>query len=151
MTQGLNHKGYAGSMEISLDDGCLHGRLLFVDDLITYEAADVPSLQSAFTEAVDRYLAHCKSIGKRPDKPCSGSFNVRLGEALHRQAATAAIQASQSLNDFVVKAVQVAVAPPQTVVHEHRILVDELQHLGRRMASSVSGELQWEAHGHTQH
>ena len=32
----LKFKGYTGSVEVSLEDGCLHGRLLHIDDLITY-------------------------------------------------------------------------------------------------------------------
>ena len=55
MEKALVHRGYAGSIEISLEDRCLHGRLLYVDDLITYEAESVPELEAAFRDAVDRY------------------------------------------------------------------------------------------------
>lgn len=106
MTNGLLHKGYAGSTEVSHEDGCLHGRVLFIDDLITYEADTVPELQAAFKEAVDRYLEHCKAIGKSSAKPCSGTFNVRIGEVLHRRAAVAAAVAGQSLNEFVARAIE---------------------------------------------
>jgi predicted HicB family RNase H-like nuclease len=133
MTNALVHKGYAGSTEVSLEDGCLHGRVLFIDDLITYEADTVPELQAAFKDAVDRYLAHCELIGKSPAKPCSGTFNVRVGETLHRRAAVAAAVTGQSLNDFVTKAIEAALARDDPASADARIEI----YRRRRVANLV--------------
>lgn len=145
----LTHKGYAGSAEVSLEDECMHGRILFINDVITYEGENVAQLKSAFKDSVDRYLQHCKETGKQPDRACSGSFNVRLGPVLHRQAAVAAEASGTTLNDFVLRAVEAAVEPPeQKVIHEHHVIVDDLQLLGRRAATSNTVPT-WEAHGLT--
>lgn len=120
-TSKLSHKGFTGSFEVSLEDGCLIGRVLFIDDIITYEGETVPELTSNFEAAVDRYLAHCRQTGKAANKPYSGSFNVRVGSELHREAAIAAREESVNLNEFVASAIKTAVIKKsaQQVVHSH--------------------------------
>ena len=34
----LAHKGYNGSIETSVEDNVLHGKVLCINDLVTYEA-----------------------------------------------------------------------------------------------------------------
>lgn len=116
----LNHNGYIGSVEVSLDDGCLHGRVLFIDDLVTYEGKGVPEIQEAFREAVERYLSHCERLGKQASKPYSGSFNVRIGPEAHSKAARIAHQKNIKLNEFVKRAIQSAIDMDGVVTHEHR-------------------------------
>lgn len=105
----MKHRGFTGSHEISFDDDCLHGRVLFIDDLISYEGATPSALKQAFVGAVDRYIAHCEATGKAPDKPYSGSFNVRVGQELHRSAARVARESRITLNELVVRALQASV------------------------------------------
>ena len=52
----LAYNGYTGSIEHSTDDACFHGRVLAIDDLITYEGDTIDALRAAFVLAVDRYL-----------------------------------------------------------------------------------------------
>lgn len=115
----LKYKGYAGSIEISLADGCLHGQILFIDDLITYEGETVPELQKGFASSVDRYLAYCNKKGKPANKPYSGTFNVRIGQELHRKAAQEARKRNISLNDYVSQAVHKAVDQNDILKVEH--------------------------------
>jgi predicted HicB family RNase H-like nuclease len=65
----FNHKGFDGSSEISHEDDCLFGKIIFIDDLITYEAATPKALEQSFKDAVDRHIAYCAKSGKSPDKP----------------------------------------------------------------------------------
>lgn len=97
----LTYKGYHGSVEVSLEDDCLHGKLLFVNDLVTYEADRPAALQSAFENAVDNYLETCEAEGIPADKPFSGTFNVRTSPEQHRALAIVAVSKSTSLNDIV--------------------------------------------------
>lgn len=92
-------KGYTGTCEISLEDGCLFGRVLHIADLITYEGENVAELKMEFEKAVAEYLAFCKSVGKSPEKPYSGSFNVRCGPELHKSLAHQALLHGVSLNE----------------------------------------------------
>jgi len=106
-TTKLTHKGFTGSGEMSLEDDCLIGRVLFIDDIITYDGATVGELMENFRAAVDHYLDYCKRTGKPANKPYSGTFNVRIGPQLHREAVIAANAASVNLNDFVTTAIKV--------------------------------------------
>jgi predicted HicB family RNase H-like nuclease len=115
----LSYKGYLGSLEASIEDGCLHGRILFIDDLITYEGDTVPAIQIAFQQAVDRYFAHCERTGKQPNRPYSGTFNVRIGPELHSRAAKAAHLKKVKLNEYVKQAIQWAIETNGVVTHEH--------------------------------
>jgi hypothetical protein len=54
------------------------------------------------SQTLVRYLAYCKKTGRVPDKPFSGSFNVRTGAALHRLSAQVAASKGVSLNEHVV-------------------------------------------------
>lgn len=105
----LAHKGFTGSYEISFEDDCLHGKVLFIEDLITYEGNTAGELREAFIAAVDRYLEYCKKTGKPANKPYSGTFNVRVGAELHRKAAVCAQRRGVNLNEVVAQALQVAV------------------------------------------
>ena len=109
MANELKYKGFTGSVECSIEDDCLHGKILFVDDLITYEGETVVEIKTAFKAAVDHYLAYCEKTGRAANKPFSGSFNVRIGPELHRQAAECARRAGTKLNEFVANAVKQAV------------------------------------------
>lgn len=104
MSNLLNHKGYYGSIEASTEDNCLFGKLLFIRALVNYEGQTVAELEHAFQEAVDDYLATCKQLGQEPEKPCKGSFNVRVGHDLHLAAAVAASQRNVTLNDLTRQA-----------------------------------------------
>lgn len=52
----MKHKGYTGTSEYSVEDGCYHGQIAYISDLITYEGESLEELELAFREAVDGYL-----------------------------------------------------------------------------------------------
>jgi predicted HicB family RNase H-like nuclease len=106
MSQTLHYGGYDGSVEYSAEDRLLHGRLLGIRDMITFEGSDVNGLEANFKAAVDEYLAFCKAEGKTPDQPFKGSFNVRVGADLHKRAALFAEQHNQKLNSVVSQAIE---------------------------------------------
>jgi predicted HicB family RNase H-like nuclease len=114
------HKGYIGSVEVNFEDNCLRGKILFIRDLVTYEAESPGQLQEEFQAAVDDYLETCEQLGVEPDQPHSGSFNVRIGPDLHYAAAKAAYLEGNTLNEFVRLAVKDRVEKQNTeVVHHH--------------------------------
>ncbi len=101
----LQYKGYIGSIEASIKDNVLFGKLQYISALINYEGNTVEELKAMFEEAVDDYLAYCKEKGYTPEQPCKGSFNVRLGHKLHLAAAQKAKASGVSLNDLVKQSV----------------------------------------------
>ena len=100
----LEYKGYLGTVEYSAEDHCLYGKLAFIRDLVNYEAVNVDQLESEFKTAVDDYLTDCKRLGRKPNVPFKGSFNVRTSPDLHRAAVLAS--GSHSLNAFVCDAIR---------------------------------------------
>lgn len=106
MTSTLNYKGYTGTIEIDTDSERLCGQVLFIRGLIVYEADTLPELRENFEAAVNEYLTSCAADGTSPEKPASGTFNVRIGPELHAKAVVAALNAGVSLNEWVKRAVE---------------------------------------------
>ncbi len=82
----------------------LHGKILFINDLVTYEATTVKKLGQEFELAVDDYLKTCKQRNIEPSKHMIGQFNVRVGELLHKQTTIYSLESNTSLNNVVVEA-----------------------------------------------
>lgn len=114
----LKYKDYEGSVEVSFSDKIFHGKLLFVNDLVTYEGADFDGLEAAFKEAVDDYLEFCVANNKEPEKPYKGVFNVRVSPELHKNLARKATIEDSSLNDIVAK-ILLSHFECESLVHNH--------------------------------
>ncbi len=106
MANLLKHRGYCGTVDVDLDSGILCGSVLYINSLLVYEASTVEELRERFKEVVDEYLDDCKREGIDPDKPCSGSFNIRINPELHRQLAMLATENDRSLNEEVRAAIE---------------------------------------------
>lgn len=113
MRTEFHYCGYIGSAEVDAENYVLVGKLLYIQDTITYSAKDAEGLEQAFREAVDEYLAACEKLGDAPEVPFKGSFNVRVGEQRHRDSVVMANRLGISLNDFVCRAIdEVVVSGP---------------------------------------
>lgn len=119
MKQYLEHNGYCGSIEVSFNDKCLYGRIEFINDLVSYEGNTFEELETSFKEAVEDYLATCTAQSKDPDRPFSGTFNVRIGPELHKKAAFEAKRADQSLNDYIKQAIDYYIDRPSQAPSQH--------------------------------
>ena len=102
----LRYKEFEGSAELDMLRGVCRGRLLFIDDVVTFEAKTPTRLQAEFEAAVDDYVATCAQIGKEPQRPCRGLFNVRVPPELHRAAARRATADETTLNTVVCLALE---------------------------------------------
>lgn len=99
----MKYKGYLGTIEPDLESGELFGKLAFIRDLVTFEADTIKALEHEFHASVDAYLESCAELGKKPDVPFKGAFNVRISPELHRAAVIAS--GESSLNTFVAEAI----------------------------------------------
>jgi predicted HicB family RNase H-like nuclease len=97
----LEYKGYIGSIDVDFQGNFLHGKLLYIRDLVTYQGNSPEELRLAFEESVDFYLEDCAESGEEPDRPFKGSFNVRISPDLHKELAMCARSLGRSLNDYV--------------------------------------------------
>ncbi len=104
MANTMSYKGYIDSVNYDDDDAIFHGKLEFINDSILYEGTSVAELKKMFQEAVDEYILTCQEIGKKPQKPFKGVFNVRVKPELHQQAAMMAVKTGKPLNQIVAEA-----------------------------------------------
>lgn len=106
----LRYKGYTGSVEYSEEDNSFFGVVLGLHrDGICYEGESANELKRDFEESIDEYLRSCEARGVAPEKPYSGRIILRMTPSLHGEAAERAASAGISLNEFINRAVQMAV------------------------------------------
>ena len=127
MNEILEHKGYYASIHFNADDEVFHGKIIGINDLVSFEGTTVKELKAGFKEAVEDYLETCAELGKEPEKTYKGSFNVRIPSELHREAARHAALKNMSLNDFVRLAIDYLVhKAPETRTSQLIILLATL-------------------------
>jgi len=110
MNDILQYKDYYASIHFSSEDEVFYGKIIGINDLVSFEGTTVKELKTAFEEAVEDYLDTCQELKKQPDKTYKGSFNVRIPSELHRQAALFSAVKNMSLNDFVRYAIDFTLA-----------------------------------------
>ena len=86
MSKILEYKDFIGSVECSLEDNLLYGKILYINGLITYEARTLDELKEEFHLAVDDYIQFCQEQGLDAYKSFNGKFNVRISPDLHKKA-----------------------------------------------------------------
>jgi predicted HicB family RNase H-like nuclease len=99
----MNYKGYEAVVEYDDVDKLFVGRVINTRDVIAFDGLSVDELEASFFAAVDEYLDDCDRLGKDPDKPFSGRFNLRIPPDLHRQVVIRAEKEGVSLNTFIEK------------------------------------------------
>lgn len=102
----MEYKGYVGG-QIEVEDGMLHGRVLGLRDVISFEGRTARELQKAFHDSIDDYLEWCAERGELPDKAYSGTFNLRVDPALHRKIALASDLSGVSQNAWIARTLEV--------------------------------------------
>ncbi len=110
MNDILEYKNYYAEVHFSAEDEVFFGKVLGINDLVSFEGSTVTELKKEFQEAVEDYLTTCKELAKEPEKAYKGSFNIRIPSELHRQAARQASLNKLTLNDFVRKAIDAMVS-----------------------------------------
>ncbi len=97
----LTHKGYTGRAEYDDESGLLHGEVIDLRDVVTFQGKSVAELEAAFRDSVDDYLEFCLERGDEPDKPFSGRLMLRLPRELHRKVFVRAQHEGKSLNQWI--------------------------------------------------
>lgn len=144
----FRYKGYEGTAEFDLERDVCRGKILFIDDVVTYEAASPAELRVEFEAAVDDYIDTCSSLGREPQKPLKGQFNVRVPPELHKAASLRAVCDGSSLNDVVVRALDAYLSTQVCVSHDVKVTVEMPEESIRTIASSASTQPEWKTHVH---
>ena len=90
----LTYKGYQGRFEYDSNADIFH--------VVTFQGRSIDELKQTLADSVEDYLALCSEVGKEPEKPFSGRFNIRISPELHQKIAKKAADAGVSLNNWVL-------------------------------------------------
>ena len=97
----MEYKGYTAEVVYDEEAREFHGSVKGTLDVITFVATNAEDLSREFHDSVDDYLDYCSELGREPEKPFSGKFNVRIPQDLHRRIFIAAEARGVSINAFV--------------------------------------------------
>ena len=147
MANVLSYRDFQGSIEISMEDNCLFGRVLHIDDVITYEGDSPQKLEESFKAAIENYLEFCKEQGVSPNRPFKGVFNVRISPDLHKKAVLFASSKGITLNEMVKDALAAAVNIENKViypiVHKHEYHIHAGESDGYDDSNDIEGGAEW--------
>jgi predicted HicB family RNase H-like nuclease len=97
----MTYKGYFAKICFDERDNIFWGKIIGINDSITFEGETVCQLRKDFHNAVDHYLDDCKKEGRTPNKPYSGKLTLRIPPGIHAEIASFAAAAGKSLNKWV--------------------------------------------------
>lgn len=103
MTNTMTYKSYTARVEYDPRDDIFVGRVLGIEDRITFHGATVAKLRRDFRAAVNHYLADCGARRRAPQKPYSGKILLRVPPEVHARAALTAEAQGKSLNQWAVE------------------------------------------------
>lgn len=104
MMNVMSYMGYTASMVFDPDDKIIVGRVLGIEDIITFHGESVADFEASFHAAVDAYIVASKALGSEPERPASGKVMLRIAPEVHAAALKAAARSGTSLNKWAEKA-----------------------------------------------
>ncbi len=109
MSDLMEYKGFKARVEYSADDEVFFGRLIGIEDIVTFEAKTVRELKKAMKEAVEFHIEVCERTGQQIKKPYSGNVLFRLPSELHAKIAETAAKKGKSVNEWGKEVMESAV------------------------------------------
>ena len=116
MINFMSYKGYTASMVFDAEDTIIVGRVLDIDDIISFHGESVLEFESNFHAAIEDYLVAAKELGSAPEKPASGKVMLRIAPEVHAAALKAAARSGTSLNKWAEGALGKAARDRKSVV-----------------------------------
>ncbi|WP_218079868.1 type II toxin-antitoxin system HicB family antitoxin [Anthocerotibacter panamensis] len=108
MSNTMGYKGYTASMVFDPEDKIIVGRVIGIDDIISFHGESVTEFEANFHAVVDGYIAAVEVLGSAPEKPASGKLMLRIAPEVHAAALKAAARNGSSLNKWAEKALEAA-------------------------------------------
>ena len=108
MSNSIMYKGYTASMVFDAEDKIIVGRVLDLDDIISFHGESVAEFEANFHASVDNYIIASKELGSAPERPASGKLMLRIAPEVHAAALKAAAKCGTSLNKWAEKALGTA-------------------------------------------
>jgi predicted HicB family RNase H-like nuclease len=104
----MTYKGYSANLEVDVEAGIIFGRVLDINDVVTFKGKTVEEARQEFQKSVDDYLAFSEDLGEEPDKPFSGKLPFRTTPEHHRKIFIAASKAGKSINAWMDEVLSIA-------------------------------------------
>jgi predicted HicB family RNase H-like nuclease len=108
MTNTMSYRGYVASMGFDAEEKVIVGRVLDIDDIISFHGESIGEFEANFHMVVDDYIAACERLGGAPEKPASGKLMLRVAPTVHAAALKAAARNGISLNKWAEQALSAA-------------------------------------------
>jgi predicted HicB family RNase H-like nuclease len=99
----MTYRGYSARMDFDAEDQIMVGRVIDIDDIITFHGHSVAEFEAACNAAVDSYILACEQPGQAADKRASGRMMLRVNPAVHAAAVKASARSGESLNKWAEK------------------------------------------------
>ena len=106
MSNRFSYKGYQAKYEWDEDGKFYHGQIANLTDIVTFHAKTLDKLKKEMVISVEDYLEFCQEEGKEPERPYSGTFNVRIKPEVHKAIAQKATRQGVSINRFVAEIIK---------------------------------------------
>jgi len=65
----IEYKGFSGVFEFDPSIDAFHGRVVGLQDVVTFQGHSIDELRREMAESVDDYLELCAQVGKDPERP----------------------------------------------------------------------------------
>jgi len=101
----LKYKNFLGKVTYDDDAKILHGEVIGLNDVITFQAKDTNTIEKEFKASINDYLAFCKEEGREPQKSVSGETRIRMGEERHLLVSKVSQAKDISMNDWLNEAI----------------------------------------------
>jgi predicted HicB family RNase H-like nuclease len=112
MMNTMTYKGYTANMVFDTLDKVIVGRVIDIDDIISFHGESVSAFEANFHAAIDDYLAASEALGSAAEKPASGRVMLRIAPEVHAAALKAAARSRTSLNKWAEGALGRAARKP---------------------------------------
>lgn len=109
MMPTMKWREYTASIDFDQELRKFHGRVLNANSVISFYGSSVEELEREFEASMLEYMRVCEENGIAPDRPYSGRVNLRVPPDLHRDLAIAAAAEGQSINEWAVKHLDIAI------------------------------------------
>ena len=97
----LSYGGYVGSIEYDSEENIFHGKVLYIQDSVLFNGESIEALRIDFEQSINDYLHLCEAEGVEPNKPMSGTFNIRTSPENHYCLSILSKREKTSLNNIV--------------------------------------------------
>ena len=104
----MKYKGYIGAVDFDPEIDLFHGRVININDVITFYGASVTELREEMQRSIEGYFEFCREQGKIPEKPFSGEFTVQMSPEMHCKLALNAERLHLDFNVYLQKVLEQA-------------------------------------------